>query len=132
LKGDIIMGKKKIDKSEHVKIIQLRKDGYSIKEISNMFDVSSSCIGQILRYNGINTQNPRYLQFSYNDVLLMHNMYLSGISRIDIAKKYNICADSVYNLFLKYNFSVKSMSHAKRRYNINENYFDEINTSNKA
>lgn len=126
------MSKKKIDKNEYEKIIQLRNDGHSIKDIANIFNVSSSRIGQILRCNGINTVNPRYLQFSYDDVLKMYDMYVSGVSRIDIAKIYGICADSVYNLFLKYNFSVNSMSHAKQQYNINEYYFDEIDTSNKA
>ena len=126
------MRKNKIDRSEYNNIVQLRNNGRSIKEIAAIFNVSSSRIGQILRSHGINTPNPRYLQFSYDDVLQMHNMYLSGISRIDIAEKYNICADSVYNLFLKYNFKVKSISHAKQLYNINENYFDVIDTPNKA
>lgn len=50
----------------------------------------------------------------------------------NIAKEYNICADSVYNLFLKYGFELKSMSHAKQQYKINEHYFDKIDTPNKA
>lgn len=113
-------------------IIRLRNSGSSLTEIADMFGVSSSRIGQILRNNGINTPNSRNLQFSYDEVLCMYNMYLSGVSRVDIAKKYNICADSIYNLFLKYDLKVKSLSHAKQRYKINENYFDKIDTPNKA
>jgi uncharacterized protein (DUF433 family) len=119
-------------KEDTPKIIELRNNGCNIASIAEKYGVTSSRIGEILRENGISTPNERYLQFSYDEVLEMYNMYLSGISRVNIAEKYSVCADSVYNLFLKYGFQVKSMSHAKQQYKINENYFDEIDTPNKA
>ena len=113
-------------------IVQLSRDGYSILEIANLFGVTSSRIGQILRDNSINTPNSRYLQLSKEEVFKMHELYLSGVSRSDIAEQYDICTDSVYNLFLKYGFDIQSMSHAKQKYAINEEYFDVIDTPNKA
>lgn len=119
-------------KKDTPKIIEMRNNGYNIASIAKKYGVTSSRIGEILRENGISTPNERYLQFSYDEVLEMYNMYLSGISRVNIAEKYGVCADSVYNLFLKYDFQVKSISHAKQQYKINENYFDDIDTPNKA
>ena len=132
LREDIIMRKIISKENDIPNIIKMRNDGISIKDIANIYNVSSSRIGQILRSNGINNPNSRYLKFTYEEVEIMYNDYISGESRESISKKYGICADSVYNLFLKYNFKVKSMSHAKQQYKINEHYFDKIDTSNKA
>lgn len=123
----------KLDVKENTpEIIRLRNEGCTMDDIANIFGVTSNRIGQILRENGINTPNRRYLQFSHDEVLKMHDMYLSGISREDIAQQYGICADSVYNLFIKHDCMVKSVSQAKQQYKINESYFDAIDTPNKA
>lgn len=119
-------------KEDATKIIDMRSGGYSISEIAEKYNVTSSRIGEILRDNGINTPNERYLQYSYDEVLDMHNTYLAGMSVVDIANKHNICVDSVYNLFLRYDLKVKSISQAKQQYEINKHYFDIIDTPNKA
>lgn len=126
------MRKSKILESEYIKIVDLYQNGLTQYDIASIYNVRQGSISYILKKMGVNALNKRYLQFSYNEVLDMYYMYSSGVSAADIAVKYNICTDSVYNLFTKYDFEIKSISHAKQQYKINENYFDEIDTPNKA
>lgn len=53
--------------------------------------------------------------------------YLCGKSGIQLAKDFNISEGTIYNYLKKYNISTR-----KRKYELNEKYFDEINTPEKA
>ena len=55
------------------------------------------------------------------------NDYLLGLSYILLSKKYNICTWSIGNVLKKNN--IKSRI---RKHNCNEDYFETINTDEKA
>ena len=58
--------------------------------------------------------------------------YLSGKSTIEISKDFNVCDSSIGRLLKKYEIPIREMSIAKRIYQINENYFDNIDSEIKA
>ena len=69
------MGKKKIDECDCKKILQLKQYGHTNVEIANMFDVTPSRIGQILRKNGIISMNQHSIRFSEYDCQNIVDLY---------------------------------------------------------
>lgn len=83
------MGKKKLDDNDYKRVLQLNKNGYTNLEIANIFRVTSSRIGQILRENGIHSMNNRYLNFSEDDCQKIITLYNQGLSTTKIGKMFD-------------------------------------------
>lgn len=60
------------------------------------------------------------------------DLYKSGLSKEKIEKIYNVSNSVIDRIFRIKNVKCRDNSHKGRKYYINENYFDEINTPNKA
>ena len=71
-------------------------------------------------------------RFTSNDIINMKSMYDSGNSLRKIAKYYGVHYNSIYSIFKKNGFAIRSYSYSNRKHYINENYFDNIDTQNKA
>ena len=69
--------------------------------------------------------------FSPEEIDDIKNMYLNGISSVKIGKKYGTTHKPILKLLHKLNIEVDQKK-LVRRYTLDENYFDEINTPNKA
>lgn len=70
--------------------------------------------------------------FLEQEIENIKRMYLKeNKTPMEIGDKYNVQRHKINYLLKKYNIQ-KSVSEAKRKYEINEHYFDEINTPNKA
>lgn len=80
------MTKQKLNKNDCEKIIQLKQNGCSNSDLANMFGVTKSRIWQILRQNGIESTNERYLNFSEDDCKQIVELYLQGVSVAKIGK----------------------------------------------
>jgi intein-encoded DNA endonuclease-like protein len=87
------MGRKKLDENDYKKIIELKQNGYSNADLANMFEVTSSRIGQILRGSGISSVNERYLQFSDEECEEIVSLYRQGVSAVKIGKIFG-CSKS--------------------------------------
>ena len=59
-------------------------------------------------------------------------MYNSGLSKEKIQTLYNVSNSVIDRIFRIKNISCRDNAHKGRKYQINENYFDIINTPNKA
>ena len=121
---------KSILEEDYPRLVQLYKDGYTQKEISNIFNTSESRVSQLLLMNGVHGIRNQPLNFTSEQVEEMYVKYCNKERVADIAKEYGIDYSSVYNLFHKYGFEV-NQSHSRQIYSINENYFDKIDTSDK-
>ncbi|MFA5153415.1 MAG: hypothetical protein WC554_12700 [Clostridia bacterium] len=55
-----------------------------------------------------------------------------NISSITIAKKFGVCTSSICRFLKKNNIEIRDPSHSKRKYKINENIFETIDTPEKA
>lgn len=117
-----------IPKEQYSEIINLYKNGFSGIQIAEKYGVVKSTIYEILARCNITdlTINRRIFKTDEEERIVC-NMYLSGISSMEIAKKFN-CAQSVVTKLLKRN----GVDTRKRYYYLNEHYFDEIDTPNKA
>ena len=59
-------------------------------------------------------------------------LYKSGMSQIKIGKLYSVDRTTISRILRKNNVELRDPSHRKRIYSLNENYFDEIDSPNKA
>lgn len=82
------MGKKKLDENDYKKIIELKQAGYTNTSLAEIFGVTTSRIGQILRKNGVSSINPRNLNFSDDDCSKIVSLYQQGISAANIGKLF--------------------------------------------
>ena len=60
------------------------------------------------------------------------NLYNSGLSQAKVGQIYNVRHYIIGKILKKCGIPARDDSHKSRKYTINENYFDEIDTQNKA
>lgn len=58
--------------------------------------------------------------------------YEDGDSSTELAKEYNVTPVSILGLLKRRGVRIKSQSEAQKRYNIDDTFFENINTENKA
>jgi hypothetical protein len=70
-------------------------------------------------------------QYTEEDVKDIIDFYNDGVSIAEIAEVYSHCTESISKLLKSNNIEVK-IKRGLRKYNFNEQYFDEIDTEEKA
>ena len=110
------------------KIIDLYNSGFLQREIADMFNTSRASIGRCLRENGITSK----IVISNRDIEGIVSKYKSGCNIESIAHEYNI-GDRRVSKILKDNcVNIRTADIYNRKYTLNENYFDVIDTQEKA
>lgn len=116
----------KIPESEHQKIIELFLNGMTQKDIGAMYGKSGDVIKLILRKNNIYAKD-RQPRFSTEEIEDMIDMYLNGCILKDLEIKYKTSDTTIMALFDK-----AGIPRRHGIYECNENFFDEIDTEEKA
>lgn len=60
------------------------------------------------------------------------NEYLIGLTQTELSEKYNVSPTQIHRILKKYNIPVRPNGTHQRKYNLDENYFDVIDTPEKA
>ena len=111
-------------------IIDRYKSGATMQELSNIYGYKIDTISRFLINNNVEL---RKYKFNKKDVESMKNDYFNnGMSLDDLSEKYNSNRNTIAETFERYGIDRKSPSIAARKYSLNEKYFDEIDTQNKA
>lgn len=110
-------------------IIDLYNSDVPINTISEKLNLSYGKIYRILDSNGIEKNKRKRLKrkqkINYDD---LSKMYLGGISLPEISDKMGVCKATIYKAL-----KIKGIEHKpNRKYSLNENYFDEIDSEDKA
>lgn len=71
------------------------------------------------------------IEFSEDELNTIHNLYIDGWSIPQLSQKYNLSQSFFNRIFRENNWEKRKRSDYKH-YEINENYFDQIDTPNKA
>ena len=112
-------------------IIEMYKSYVTVADITKKYNVNKKVIYNLLKENGIElhgekrTLNP----IQVTDVI---NMYINGHTLQDIANKYGVNRWTIKHCLQENEINLRSRSESIRKYNIDENFFDEINTPEKA
>ena len=124
------MGKNvNLSKSDKLQILELYQQGINGKEIGNLFGISKSRVSQIAKSAGLG-RHDKVLNYSKEDVRVMYDMYINGLTSDEISDRYGFNRASLYNLFKKYHFVLDN--DRLRPYDVDDFYFDKIDTPNKA
>jgi len=123
----------KFSEEEVNQIIKDYKNGVSVKRLSEQFNISFYPIKQILLKNDIEIRTsfkrPSIPQHLIPNVIEEYKM---GFSANKLGEKYNIDSGSIRDIVRKNGGSIRNQSEASTKYSANHNYFNTIDTANKA
>lgn len=119
----------KILESEYHNIIDLYNSGKSQQKIADLYGVSHSVIGAILKKCNVLCSNIKIKEEEYNNVV---QLYQEGFSLKEIGKRYNACEGTVMKVLDKKGVNRRTPDITSRKYSFDEHYFDKIDTPNKA
>lgn len=125
------MGKKynEFTEEEKKKMLNLHNDGLLNREIADIFNTSTTMISRILRSMNIASRHP---MLSNERKLKIKECYEEYRNMAKVARIMKCSESTVSSVLKEYNVKQLSMAEVKRRYVIDENYFDAIDTQNKA
>lgn len=112
------------------KIIEMYLEDYSKVDIAKHLGISTQSVTKYLVKNNIK-QKEYFLSNETKELIC--KMYVDDNKSIkEICKELNVDYMSVKRALSKNNIELRSLSQARRKYSLNENYFDDIDTPNKA
>lgn len=124
------MTKKIIFTEEQInEMIDLHNKGFLNREIGDVFNISRQTVGKILTENNVPSRHPLLTSEKKE---LMCRLYIGGMSIKQVAETVKSGETTVKKVLTENGIKTKDMSHAKQKYTINEEYFDKIDTPNKA
>ena len=128
------MSNKKISDDKYNEIIELYKNGLLQREIAEIYGVGRMTINAILKKCGASELGTAYksrkIIFLESEEKAICDMYLSGISSVEIGKVFNCNHKTITKVLDKY--GIDRIGNGLRHYNLNEYYFDNIDNPNKA
>lgn len=125
----------KYDETFNKQIVDMYNSGKTVLYIINILKCSKDYVYKTLHTNGVTLKhdwNTRHSRFSESDVESMYELYQNGSTLKEVGRIYNIGPKRVGELFSKYGYATRNTSDAHKKYKINENFFDDINTQEKA
>lgn len=124
------MTKKIIFTEEQInEMIDLHNKGFLNREIGDIFNISRQTVGKILTENNVPSRHP-WLTTKKKETIC--KLYINGMSIKQVAETVKSGETTVKKVLTENGIKTKDMSHAKQKYTINEEYFDKIDTPNKA
>ncbi len=128
------MGVAKISEDKYNEIINLYKSGLLQREIAERYGVARMTINAILKKCGASELGTafksRKIIFLESEEKNICDMYLSGVSSVKIGEIFNCDHKTITKVLDKYGIDRTGVG--LRRYQLNEHYFDNIDTPNKA
>lgn len=125
------MGKvQRITDDQIKKIIEMYLDNYTKTDIAKKLNISTQSVTKYLLKNHIQ-QKEYFLSEEIKDLIC--DLYINekmGIKKI--CKKLNVDYGSVKRALNKKGIKLRSLSESQKKYTLNRNYFDVIDTQNKA
>jgi intein-encoded DNA endonuclease-like protein len=120
-----------ITKEETQKIIADYNNGVGSDSIAKELNLSPTAILRVLKRNNID-RRPIKKKTDQDEILKICQEYKDGYSTYDLGKKYRLSFATINNYLKENNVDRRDMSECHRIYDINEDFFDEINCEEKA
>lgn len=110
-------------------LINLYDKGYSAKEIGEKLDLDPSTIIKHLKENGIKIRKTKVTQGMIDRVC---KEYQDGLSQEKVAKNNKTSPVTVRRILKNNGIPIRKQEEWLRHYDLNQEYFDVIDTQNKA
>lgn len=114
--------------SNDIDIIELYLNGTPVVDIARRYNVDKATIYSICDKYNIPRKKAQFHDEFDIDII---RLYDEGYSTNEIATIYGVCHNTIADIVRTYS-SIRSTSERHRKYTIDEHYFDEIDTPNKA
>ena len=111
----------------------LLENGFTLTDICKLFKISRNNFSSVLEKENIRVPIHHNKKHDYNSDMCnkIYEDYINGIKIKDIVEKYNISDPLIYKILKYHNYDLNN-SNRKRKYHFNENYFEQIDTEEKA
>lgn len=119
-----------LTKEDKQNIIRLYQEGKSPTEIGKIYNIKYFHVGSILKYNNIPRNQVKKITVDMEEVFAAE--YAKGVSSEVIAKHFNVDGGTVRRAVRKKGLVIRPDTENKRKYNIDVDYFENINTEEKA
>jgi len=123
--------RKLLDSETKNKIIQLYQSGQGSDTVAKQFNIHPNTVLKLLKKAGLSAR-PIQRKISPSDEQVISKLYQDGLSMKAIGKQFSIDPVSIFNYLKKNNIRSRTAEECHRKYAINENYFDSIDTQEKA
>jgi len=111
-------------------IIDLYSQGVASKTIAEKFGIFDNSVARILRKKGI--ARDKVIRVPQKDIDYIIKTYSEGVSSTKIAAELNISDSTVGRILKRNNITIRPPEDNKRKYKINERFFQIIDTEEKA
>ena len=115
-------------KANSENIITLYKSGLLQREIADIYGVSKTSISKFLRNAGITSK----VVISIDGEISICKLYESGKTQVEVAKIFGVGVERVVNVLKKYNVHIRQGCEFNKKYTLDEYYFDNIDSQDKA
>lgn len=124
------MGKKiGFDKEQINKLIDLYNNTHNSRIVANEMNCSQGTVLRILHENNIPTYGRRPTEKQIIDTC---ELYQSGLSEENVGNKVGLCRKTVRDILRSKNMHIRQPLEFDKKYPLIEDYFEEIDTPNKA
>lgn len=121
---------KKLSDEQICEIIEKYKNGMTPMEISKEYGIFNNSVTRILRKRGIDRNQLERVSQDIIDQII--EQYSSGISSETLAEKFDICGSTVCRILKRNNITIRPPEEGRRKYNIKQDYFQDIDCEEKA
>jgi Mor family transcriptional regulator len=108
------------------------KNGESFTSIAKDYNCDRTTVSNFLERNGVVIDKEWNWKLKSEQLEEIKMRYFNGESSSDLCKEYGVHRTSIINFLKRCNVKPKELSEARRIYDIDENYFDSIDTPAKA
>jgi len=128
---------RKLNADEEKQIVDLYLQGASAIKIAQQFNLSHATVLNYLKRHDIKRRTWSN-KLSEADIKKIIQAYKAGVSSYILAEQYQVTPPAILHWLCKHNIPTRKGKEAqenrvhKRRYSLNENYFDLIDTEEKA
>ena len=116
-------------KEEKDKILELHNQGLLNKEVAEIFNTSKTMIARLLRSMNVESRHPLLTEERKKQIVKCYIEY-QNLSKVEKIMKCQ--SPTIKKVLGEYGISMRSVSEIHRKYKIDENYFEVIDTPNKA
>lgn len=121
---------KRLTEEQIAQIIELYGKGKTPTELANQFGIYNNSVTRLLRKHGIDrNQQIRVSQEKIDQIISEYN---SGVSSEIIALKLGINGSTVCRILKRNGINIRPGTQNKRKYKINEDFFEAIDTEERA
>lgn len=124
--------RKLITSENKEQIIELYLSGLGSDTISKQFDIHANTVLKILKQNGIDRRPIARKKIQISDEIKIVEMYQQGMSAPEIAEQFNVAHTLILRYLEKSGINRRSAEECHRIYSISEDFFDVIDTQEKA